>query len=108
MVYHVCALYPNTQGAKFDMDYYLSIHMPLAEKAWTKAGLLKWDVTEPKPNADGTPPKYRILTVMTFESEEAWVTSSSLPESTEVFADIPKYTDIKHDLITGQIVGNSV
>jgi hypothetical protein len=35
----VSILYPRTANSTFELDYYLSKHMPLVAKFWTKYGL---------------------------------------------------------------------
>lgn len=44
MATHVSVLYPRS--AKFNMEYYLSTHMPLVQKSWASYGLKKYTVTQ--------------------------------------------------------------
>ena len=40
----VSILYPREADATFDFDYYMSTHMPLVSKLWTKHGMTGWRV----------------------------------------------------------------
>ncbi|KAF2488334.1 NAD(P)-binding protein [Lophium mytilinum] len=42
-------LYPAKEGAKFDMDYLISTHMPLAMTHWAQYGLKGYEVTQYAP-----------------------------------------------------------
>ena len=39
-------LYPEEDGAKFDMEYYLRKHLPLAMAQWGPYGLQSYEVTK--------------------------------------------------------------
>lgn len=40
----VSILYPNEKGKKFDLDYYVNKHIPLAERLLSPAGMLRAEV----------------------------------------------------------------
>lgn len=45
----VTVAYPRPSGeVKFDLKYYLDVHMPLVAKTWGPKGLKSWHVTERK------------------------------------------------------------
>ncbi|KAF1973495.1 hypothetical protein BU23DRAFT_414053, partial [Bimuria novae-zelandiae CBS 107.79] len=39
-------LYPRKENANFDMDYYLSKHMPFCERTWKPYGPVSWRVAK--------------------------------------------------------------
>lgn len=38
--------YYHGEGATFDMNYYLTVHMPLVQKHWGPHGLKSWTVVQ--------------------------------------------------------------
>jgi uncharacterized protein (TIGR02118 family) len=89
----VAVKYPRTEGAKFDMDYYVEKHMPMVSERCGDAlkgmtvlqGLTAGMSGEPSPNlAIGT---------LNFESIEAFQSAMG-PHMGEIMGDIPNYTDI--------------
>lgn len=100
----VTVIYPNTEGAKFDMDYYLSKHMPLVSEKWGPHGLTHWRITHFTSTASGDKPPYLVEAKLEFESEEAFKKAASA-EGKEVFGDVPKFTDIQPSVLFGEIKG---
>lgn len=39
-------LYPNDADTKFDLEYYLTKHMPMLASNWEPVGLTGWKVTK--------------------------------------------------------------
>jgi uncharacterized protein (TIGR02118 family) len=89
-------LYPTTEGATFDHDYYRDTHVPLAVKAW---GL---DGAEIDKGIDGP---YVAAVHFTFESMDALGAAMGAPGTGEVMADVANYTTITPVLQTSEIVG---
>jgi uncharacterized protein (TIGR02118 family) len=87
-------LYPTTEGARFDAAYYASTHIPLVKEAFTPTGLRSIQVMYGLAAADGSPAPYVAMAHLTFESADALKASVEGGRAAEVFADIPKYTDI--------------
>jgi uncharacterized protein (TIGR02118 family) len=88
-------LYPKTAGARFDYDYYLNTHIPLARARFTsmtKATVLR-GVSAP----DGSAPAYEVITLLEFTSKEA-LDADMEAHGAEVMADVPKATDIQAQL----------
>ena len=90
----VTFLYPNTPGSRFDAEYYISTHMPLAIRLLKPAlkavsaeiGISSAMPNQPTPNA--------AIAAFTFESVQAF-TEAVMPHYAELQGDIPKYTDIE-------------
>ena len=76
-------LYPSTEGASFDHDYYRNKHVPLAVKAW---GL---DGAEIDKGVDGP---YVAAVHFKFESLEALNAAMGGAGTGEVLADVANYT----------------
>jgi uncharacterized protein (TIGR02118 family) len=78
-------LYPATEGATFDHDYYHEHHVPLAVRTWGLEG------AEIDKGIDGP---YVAAVHFRFESVEAMTAAMSVPGSKDITADVPNYTSI--------------
>ena len=90
----VMVLYPNKTGSRFDADYYLKVHMPMAAKLLGPA--LKSVSAEIGVSGEtpGSKPPYSAIAQFTCVSIEAF-TNAFLPVAEQLQGDIPKYTDIE-------------
>ena len=86
-------LYPNTPGSRFDLDYYLGTHMPMARRLFgdvLKEVTLEHGMAGVEP---GLPPTYIMSCHMRFESIEAFMSAwATIGE--QLGGDIPNYTDV--------------
>ncbi len=89
-------LYPATEGAAFDHDYYANKHVPLALKTW---GL---DSAEIDKGLDGP---YVAAVHFTFDSMEAMGAALGSPGTGDVMADVANYTTIQPVTQTSEVVG---
>ena len=86
--------YPNKEGGRFDLDYYLNRHMPMAiEKLGSslKGVSVEYGVSGVLP---GTKPAYVVMCNYTFDSAEAFLTAF-MPHAQILQGDMPSYTDIE-------------
>ena len=88
-------LYPATEGATFDHDYYRDKHVPLAVRTW---GL---DGAEIDKGIDGP---YVAAVHFKFESTEALQAAMAAEGTGDVLADVANYTSIAPVLQTSEIV----
>ena len=88
-------LYPKTEGASFDHDYYRDKHVPLAVKTW---GL---DGAEIDKGIDGP---YVAGVHFQFPSLEALQAAMGAAETGAVIADVANYTTIQPVMQTSEIV----
>ncbi|MCJ1444778.1 MAG: hypothetical protein MMC23_005280 [Stictis urceolatum] len=94
-------LYPKKDGAKFDMDYYMSSHMPLVENRWSKYGLVSWKVVE---LSEGP---YGVQAILEWKDETGMPKAKESPEGDEVFGDVPKFSSEAPVLCVGNLKGAS-
>jgi uncharacterized protein (TIGR02118 family) len=90
----VSVLYPNAEGKKFDMDYYLGKHIPMVQQklgAAIKSAAVEAGLGGITP---GSPPAYVAMGHLYFDSAEAFQTSFG-PHAQAIMGDIPNYTDIQ-------------
>ena len=81
----VSVLYPVTEGATFDHDYYRDTHVPLAVKTWQPTS------AEIDRGVDGP---YVAAVHFTFDSLEAMQQAMAVDGTAAVPADVPNYTTI--------------
>ena len=91
-------VYPNQDGAKFDMKYYRETHIPLAMKVM-KAD--KVTLTEGLPNG-AVPPPIVMICRFEFASADAMKAAMANPAMADVRADVAKVTDIKPTVMVGK------
>lgn len=88
----VSVMYPNSDGLRFDMDYYLNSHVPMVgdllgdalKGASVDAGIGGGD-------ADTAAP-YAAMAHLSFDSLEAFQSAFN-PHAEQIMGDIPNYTD---------------
>jgi len=89
----VHVIYPGNPGDKFDMDYYLSKHMPMVKDklgAALKGMSVDHGLSGGQP---GTEAANRVITALTFDSVETFQRAFG-PAAAEIQGDIPKFTNI--------------
>jgi uncharacterized protein (TIGR02118 family) len=90
----VSVFYPNEEGKKFDMDYYLNSHIPmLKEKLGValKGGAVEQGLSGVEP---GSPATYVAMGHLLFDSMETFQSAFG-PHSEAIMGDIPNYTDVQ-------------
>jgi uncharacterized protein (TIGR02118 family) len=91
-------IYPNHDGARFDMSYYRSTHIPLAMKVMRAAGFI---LIEGMPMGS-SPAAYPMIAHFRFASAEAVQAALANPAMAEVRADVARFTDIKPTIMLGK------
>jgi uncharacterized protein (TIGR02118 family) len=86
----VNVLYPNQDGARFDMSYYLTKHIPMVKKLL--GGALKGVVVEQgvSGGGPGTKAAYAVICHLRFDSVEAFQTAFG-PHAAQVQGDVSNY-----------------
>jgi uncharacterized protein (TIGR02118 family) len=97
----VTIFYPNSPGARFDMKYYTTRHMPMVQQ---KVSTCKGIAAEQglAGGSAGTPPIYIAIGHLLFDSVEAFETGFA-PHAAEILADVPNYTNVQPQLQINQI-----
>ena len=89
-------LYPKTDGASFDHDYYVNKHVPLAVSTWSpKAAEIDKGVDGP----------YEAAVHFLFESASAMQAALGSAGTGDLMADVANYTTIQPVTQTSEIVG---
>lgn len=91
-------IYPNHDGARFDMRYYRDTHIPLVMKIMKADRII---LIEGVPMGASAPP-YAMIAHIQFASPEALKAALDNPRRDELRADIANFTDIKPTLMLGK------
>lgn len=90
----VTVLYPNAEGKTFDMDYYLSKHMPLVAQSLGDS-LKFYEVDKGLAGgAPGAPIPYLAIGYLYFDKLSAFQNSFA-PYADKIRNDIPNFTNIQ-------------
>jgi uncharacterized protein (TIGR02118 family) len=101
----ISILYPNTDGSRFDMAYYVEKHMPrsislLSAHPGFKGVSVEKGVGGATP---GSPPAYSAMCHFLFESAEAFL-AAFMPHAPELQGDIPNYTDVTPTIQVNEVL----
>jgi len=90
----VSILYPNTEGSRFDLGYYLNTHLPMTEKLLApqmRSMTVEHGIAGTTP---GSRPTYIALCHLEFASVDAFL-EAFMPHMATLTGDIPNYTDVE-------------
>jgi len=98
----VSVLYPNGAGKRFDVDYYVGVHMPMAKRllgSAVKAISIEIGIGGEAP---GAPAPYAAIVGFTCETVEAFL-AAFMPVVGQLQGDIPNYTNIEPQIQISEI-----
>jgi uncharacterized protein (TIGR02118 family) len=87
------ALWPNSPGKKFDLDYYVNRHIPMAVDLLKTGGLVNAEVDKGLGTAQ-QPPPFVCASHFYFQSVEAFQQAFG-PHAARLTGDVPNFTDIE-------------
>jgi uncharacterized protein (TIGR02118 family) len=94
-------MYPEAEGATFDMDYYLNKHIPMVSEkcgAAIKECSVEQAVAGPGPVAP-----YRVIARITVDSMDDFLTYVA-PNDPVFAADVPNFTNIRPVIQVNEVV----
>jgi uncharacterized protein (TIGR02118 family) len=100
----VSVFYPNKEGSKFDMGYYLNKHIPMVQKICgpsLKGGSVEQGLSGPEP---GSQPAFVAMAHLLFDSVEAFQSAFGA-HADSIMTDITNYTDIQPILLISEVKG---
>lgn len=99
----VTILYPKTESSTFDLDYYLSTHMPMSRSALGDA--LRGFSVEVGQMGGGVdvPAPYSVICTFLFDSVEAFM-SVFMPHAEALQGDIPRFTNVSPVIQFSEVV----
>jgi uncharacterized protein (TIGR02118 family) len=99
----VSVLYPYSEAARFDHDYYRLKHLPLV-KTLMGEGLVEFSIDRGLSAGEpGTAPTYIAMCHLFCESLEVFQHSFG-PHADTIYSDIPNYTDITPIIQISEVV----
>ena len=104
MVYKSLVLYPNEDDATFDMDYYISTHMPLVADNWKQYGLQGWEVIKLEGGLGGAKSHSSVQATLIWKDEASLGKAVGSPEAKAVFDDVPNFSNKGPSFASGSIV----
>lgn len=102
-MYKVSVMYPTTEGADFDFDYYCNKHIPMVEERMRPFGLLRTAVEKGLPTADGQAPPYVCVGHLYFETADGY-DKSIQAHADELRGDLKNYTTIRPQRLLGEVL----
>lgn len=103
MMIRVAVMYPKTAESNFDMDYYLTKHMPMVQERLGGAGLVGMQVDEGIGGAAaGEPAPYAAIGVLNFDSVESF-SSGMAAHGAEFMRDIANFTNVQPTIQVSQV-----
>jgi uncharacterized protein (TIGR02118 family) len=91
-------------GVRFDENYYVLKHLPLAQSAMSRHGLKGVEMVTIRATADGSTPSYQVIFSAYFESAAGLQSAMQDPRMGEVLGDIANYYDGMPDVLIGEVV----
>ena len=99
----VSVLYKVATGGKFDLDYYLTTHIPLVRRLWEPEGLSSVRVLKGTGTAGGGAAEFSYIALLDFASMAAFEAAAG-KHGAEVIGDIPKFTDASPTIQFNEVI----
>lgn len=100
----ISVLYPNEQGKKFDLDYYVRRHMPLVRDRIGGLGLLRIEVDRGVGGAaPGAPAPFACVGHLYFNTVEEFQKAMKA-HGKELVDDVPNFTDIQPQFQISEVI----
>jgi uncharacterized protein (TIGR02118 family) len=98
----IAAVYPYQEGRRFDLDYYIKVHLPKVQEKFGPYGLSKIEIDKPLESHEGTRSPFFAIGYLYFPSLKDFQKAYAAVGK-EVVGDIIKYTDVKPMIQVGEI-----
>ena len=101
----VTVLYPNEEGRKFDLDYFVNTHLPMVQRLLGPIGLVKGEVEKGISAADpSAPAPFVVLNALYFNTTDE-VHEGFKVHGREIMGDIKNYTEIQPTFQISETIG---
>ncbi|KAJ0369391.1 hypothetical protein COL26b_010470 [Colletotrichum chrysophilum] len=87
MTITITVVFPNDDDAQYDIDYYVTKHMPLIQERW-----------------DGAKPLYAFGSVVYWDNLEQIKTAFGGPEVGEIMGDVSNFSNKEPIFLTGEVL----
>jgi hypothetical protein len=94
-------LYRQSPTLTFNLDYYLTHHIPMVDKYWTPHGLLDTQVAKVTGESE-----FAYAITMTWNDEASWNSAKgTVDEMREIMGDVQKFTNAEALFVLGRVIG---
>ncbi len=100
----ITVLYENLDDATFDLDYYMTRHMPMVGEKLGPHGLKGWRVVRAVSAPGGGKLAFSMMATLEFDTVEQFKAATSA-EGRAVFGDVPNFTNKQPLVVIGEVVG---
>ncbi|KAH6679905.1 ethyl tert-butyl ether degradation EthD [Plectosphaerella plurivora] len=104
MAVSITVVFPNEADAEYDIDYYITKHMPLIQSRWGKYGVKSWSVTKFGNGVDGSAPLYAFGSTVNWDNHEQIKTAFAGPEVGEIMGDVPNFSNKQPVFLVGEVL----
>jgi uncharacterized protein (TIGR02118 family) len=91
----ISVIYPRSEGATFDHDYYQNVHLPLVAERWKDAGLTGGEGLRGVAGGDGGEAPVFAIGLIHFESMKAFEAAMGGEHAAEIMGDIANFTNVQ-------------
>lgn len=103
-MFRVSMMYPNDPGSTFDMDYFVSKHIPRIREIFMDLGLADVEVQEGIGGAmPGAPAPFICISSFLFETMEGFGQGFAA-EGAWITGDVANYTNVRPQIQFGRVV----
>ncbi len=95
-------LYPATQDATFDYDYYVETHLPLIEEHWGE-WIETVEASRGIASGPDVPPAYLLIATITFADEAALDTAMG-DKGGVIIDDVANFTNVRPQILIGEVL----
>jgi uncharacterized protein (TIGR02118 family) len=92
-MFKVSVMYPNQEGARFDIDYYRTTHMDLVVRHLKPFGLVRTEVLKGLSGGGGQPAPYICIGNLYFDTIDGYEKGVAASGGA-LRADIPNFTNV--------------
>lgn len=90
----ISAIYPRTEGGRFDYDYYAIRHLRLIRESFAHEGLTDIRAMRGLPGPQGVEPPYFAIVLISFDTIENLRKAMGGEKGQAVLADLPNYSNV--------------
>lgn len=100
----ITVLYENVDDETFNLDYYMTKHMPLVDEKFKPFGFKGWRVLKAVGTPSGDKPTYTIIASLDFDNVDQF-NAAVAAESGPVFGDVPNFSKKSPVVMVGELIG---
>ena len=98
----ITVLYPNTDGVRFDFNYYKAKHATLITRLYGK-GIARYELRRGIAGPDGGKPPY-VATINFWIGDQAAFDAAQAKHTAELIADVPNFTNVQPTIQIDELV----